>query len=253
MGSAGSPGDGGGAQHLGKGVTKNNTSIENLNRPAVQDREKSTSGSVAFRGIPDKLVKFVENPKFNKVIQNVINNEAMYSAFVTLVLVSTLRPVLTLLMPVADGKDKVTVASKEVVSGVVGFGLATLIANPISKGVEKFLKTPAKFITDNNELIKKVGKQTTEEGHHYVDTFKSFFKNMPDMANGMIKAGITIALMPFVIKIIDKIRGDKNDKSDKTTEFSAEDNIIFQNVHRMTEEGKRANYLKFAETGGGQK
>lgn len=234
-------------QNIGAGA-------QNFDRPASQN---GISGSVCFKGgivsavqkigedaantikLSDKIAtKIATSEKFNKVAKYVLHNEAMFSALVSLGLVSTIRPIFTMMMPVADGKDKVAVASKEIVGGVVGYGLATLIAKPVNVAVIKLTKNPNKYIKNDNPLVKKLA---TDDA--YLKMFTSFWKNIPEMGMSVIKGAITVALMPFVIKAIDYVR----DKNKKPAVISTSDKVINYNIYQLS------NKETFQKLSGGAK
>lgn len=154
--------------------------------------------------IEGKLLGLVKKEGFNKAAGYVLEHEAMFSALVSLGLVSTIRPFVSLAMPVADDKDKVAIAAKDFVSGIVGYVLATLILKPINVGVIKVTKNPSKYIKNDTDLVKKLTQDAD-----YKEAFKSFWKNIPDTVVAPTKGVITVALMPFVISAIDHLRRNK--------------------------------------------
>lgn len=156
------------------------------------------------KSIEGKLLNCVKKEGFNKAAGYVLEHEAMFSALVSLGLVSTIRPFVSLAMPVADDKDKVAIAAKDFVSGIVGYVLASLILKPINVGVIKVTKNPAKYIKNDADLVKKITKDAD-----YKEAFKSFWKNIPDAIVAPTKGVVTVALMPFVISAIDHLRRNK--------------------------------------------
>jgi|GEM_PF-3968145 len=183
---------------------KSGANAQSLNRPA-QD-----GGSITFKGGFIRSVKnnglataIAQNNHFKKMIEFVDKKEATFSAFVNLGLLTALKPMLTLAMPAAEGRDKVSVASKEIVGGLVAFGLANVLTWPIEVGIIKISDNPAKYITNNQTLLKKF------QNSDFKKTFTTIYKNSPEMVNACLKGALTVALMPPVIALIDKIRSKK--------------------------------------------
>ena len=114
----------------------------NVNRPTKRDQ----CGSVSFLGNGSFVKRLVDSKKFNKAVEYVLHNEAMFSAITTLGLGITLKPLLTMAMPGAGKKDKTAIAAKNITSAVISYVLASIIMKPINTGVIKLTKNPAKYI-----------------------------------------------------------------------------------------------------------
>ncbi len=174
------------------------------------DRPAQHSGSITFTGnflstirAKGLAVALAENRNFEKMLDFVDKKEATFGAIVNLGLLTTVKPMLTLVMPAAEGKDKVSVASKEIVGGLVSFGLANLITSPLEIGVIKVTKNPAKYVGSNNLLLKRL-RET-----NFASTFATIYKNSPEVVNACLKGALTVAFMPPVIALIDKLRNKK--------------------------------------------
>ncbi|MBR1977497.1 hypothetical protein IKA15_04380 [bacterium] len=203
----------------------------NASRPT---RVHNTSGSVTFKGlggilpkagkeagkISDKLYKLVESKKFNNVIEYVFKNEAMFAAVMSLGLGATIKPILTIAMPGAEQKDKVSIAAKHIVSAVVGYALSWLVLKPIGVGVTKITKNPAKYLKHNQEFLDKLVSKTSKEGSKgatsYSDAFDAFWKNCADSVISPAKAALCVIFTPMVTNILNS---GKNKKAQETKEL----------------------------------
>ncbi len=210
---------------------KSNKITTNTSRPT---RVHNTSGSVTFKGlggilskaskaasgISDKLYKLVESKKFNRVIEYVFKNEAMFAAVMSLGLGATIKPILTIMMPGAEQKDKVSIAAKHIVSAVVGYALSWLVLKPIGVGVTKITKNPAKYLKHNQEFLDKLLTKTTKEGSKeatsYSDAFDAFWKNCADSVISPMKAALCVIFTPMVTNILNS---GKNKKAKETEEI----------------------------------
>ncbi len=210
---------------------KSNKVTINTSRPT---RVHNTSGSVTFKGlggilpkagkaasgISDKLYKLVESKKFNRVIEYVFKNEAMFAAVMSLGLGATIKPILTIMMPGAEQKDKVSIAAKHIVSAVVGYALSWLVLKPIGVGVTKITKNPAKYLKHNQEFLDKLLTKTTKEGSKeatsYSDAFDAFWKNCADSVISPMKAALCVVFTPMVTNILNS---GKNKKAQEAKEL----------------------------------
>lgn len=187
------------AGQMNEHIGKSSANAQSLSRPA------QSGGSITFKGIrSDKLLARIAGSKgFASALEFVDKKEAMFGAIVNLGLLTTIKPMLTLMMPAAEGKDKVSVASKEIVGGLVSFGLAWTITKPIEIGIIKITENPVKYVTNNEVLLKRL------EDADFAKTFSTIYKNSPEIVNACLKGTLTVLFMPAVIAIMDKIRSKK--------------------------------------------
>lgn len=222
------------SEHLNHREHRNNKKTINTSRPT---RVHNTSGSVTFKGLgsvlpkaakdgakfSDKFYKLVESQKFNKILKSVFKNEAMFAAFMSLGLGATIKPILTIMMPGADKKDKVSIASKHIVSAVVGYALSWLVLKPIGVGVTKITKNPAKYLKHNQEFLDKLVSKGTAEASKgttsYSDAFEAFWKNCADSAISPIKAALCVIFTPMVTNVLNS---GKNKKAQENKEIERE-------------------------------
>lgn len=232
----------------GKVRLKEHNSIQNNNiqnyRPAERlslggsERSRETNSDISFTGDPKLVTKIAKEALqkgssmdipawaekmggadwFKKVLHSVNKNETFYEAVVALGVAGILKPICVLAMPGAEMEDKQMSATKNFVSAVAGFGLSNLILSPCSDAVNKITKSfdsknPTQYIKDmdyinalkNEELL--AGMKST-----LGDSFKTTYKKVWDVGVSPLKAGITLALMPYVLKAL---FGDKKKKKEE--------------------------------------
>ncbi len=222
------------SEHLNHREHRNNKETINTSRPT---RVQNTSGSVTFKGlgsvlpkaaknggkVSDFFCKIVKSKKFNVAARCALEKEAMFAAFTTLVLGATIKPILTILMPGAEQKDKVSIASKHIVSAVVGYALSWLVLKPIGVGVTKITKNPAKYLKHNQEFLDKLLDKTTKEAAKdstsYSDAFEAFWKNCADSAISPMKAALCVVFTPMVTNVLNS---GKNKKAQEAKELEHE-------------------------------
>lgn len=219
------------SEHLNHREHRNNKETINTSRPT---RVHNTSGSVTFKGlgsvlpkaskatgaVSDGLLKLVKSQKFNGWLKFALEQEALISAIITLGLGATIKPILTIMMPGAEHKDKVSIAAKHIVSAVVGFALSWLVLKPIGVGVTKITKNPAKYLKHNQEFLDKLlakgSKDAAKGTTSYGDAFEAFWKNCADSAISPMKAALCVILTPMVTNVLNS---GKNKKAQESKEL----------------------------------
>ncbi len=236
----------------------NNKSENKINRPANQEGFSGSEllynkqNQVSFTGDPrlvqnvatkiitnskDKLPQWAEKMGganwFNKVLGSVDKNEAFYEAAVALVVAGVLKPICVLAMPGAEKEDKEMAATKNAVSAFIGFVLSNVILGPCSNAVNKITKSlnsanPTQYIKDakyvaalKNDNLVGTAKSTLGEA------YKSAYKKFADLGVSPLKASITIALTPIVLKLLFK----KNKKEEQPK--NPLDNMPVMNAIRL--------------------
>lgn len=175
-------------------------------------------------GLADKLAR---SKTFHKMAYFSDDNEAKVKALLAMGLAGILKPICVLAMPGAEEEDKQFTATKNALSAFIGYLLSCAVLDPISSGVNKFLDNPEKYIKDEkNWLLKtfeedakkpfsiltpeqiKAGKaQAVKDGVPYYFTdmkagMKTVYKNGLGIVVAPLKAALTIALMPLILKLI---------------------------------------------------
>lgn len=178
----------------------------------------------AMEDIPKWADKMGGANWFKGVLKSVDKNETFYEALTALVVAGMLKPICVLAMPGAEMEDKQMSATKNSVSAFIGFGLSNLILGPFSSAVNKVVKSldsknPTEFIKDINyvDALKNEELVTLANGTKLKstlgDAFKTTYKKLPDLGVSPMKAALTIALTPYILKLL--FGKDKKDKTPK--------------------------------------
>ncbi len=171
----------------------------------------------------DVYQRILQNEKFQKVIMFNDKHDAKFKVAFAVILAGILKPICVLAMPGADKEDKKFTATKNAISAYLGYILSCAVIDPVSTGVNKFLKNADKYLGEDNELAIEFAKNQNEGLKFYTkkelasmkyktntyNTFKSVYKNIPGLLVAPAKAGLTIMLMPYVLKFL---FGDKKSK-----------------------------------------
>ena len=190
----------------------------------VKDITKEAINKGAMEDIPKWADKMGGANWFKGVLKSVDKNETFYEALTALVVAGMLKPVCVLAMPGAEMEDKQMSATKNSVSAFIGFGLSNLILGPFSSAVNKVVKSidskdPTKYIKDMNyvDALKNEELVTLANGTKLKstlgDAFKTTYKKLPDLGVSPMKAALTIALTPYILKLL--FGKDKKDKTPK--------------------------------------
>ncbi len=211
---------------------------------ASSNAAKAASNLVNSKEKLDITDRLAQSKTFHKLAYFSDDNEAKVKALLALGLAGFLKPMCVLAMPGAEEEDKQFTATKNALSAFIGYLLSCAVLDPISSGVNKFLDNPGKYIKDkNNWLLKtfeedakkpfniltpeqiKAGKaKAAKEGVPYYFTdmkggMKTVYKNGLGIIVAPLKAALTIALMPFILKLIfgDSKGKKKAEKQDQPT------------------------------------
>ena len=180
---------------------------------------------------------------FKGVLKSVDKNETFYEAVTALVVAGMLKPFCVLAMPGAEMEDKQMSATKNAVSAFIGFGLSNLILGPFSSAVNKVVKSidsknPTEFIKDANyvDALKNEELITLANGTKLKstlgDAFKTTYKKLPDLAVSPMKAALTIALTPYILKLLFG-KGKKNKTPKKNSAENPMNKMTVMNSIRM--------------------
>ena len=246
----------GGSELLG-GINSN-ASTKASNAPSFTGKEKIVKTTAEMvKGIATEAINkgaMEDIPKwadkmgganwFKSVLKSVDKNETFYEALTALVVAGMLKPVCVLAMPGAEMEDKQMSATKNSVSAFIGFGLSNLILGPFSSGVNKVVKSidskdPTKYIKDMNyvDALKNEELITLANGTKLKstlgDAFKTTYKKIPDLGVSPMKAALTIALTPYILKLLfGKDKAGKKEKA-KTPVENPMNKMTVMNAIRM--------------------
>lgn len=162
-----------------------------LNRPAQ---------AISFGGSKNLTEAFVKSGAVNKVIEVVADNEALYSAILSLVVAGIIKPQLVLAMPGSEDKDKQIVATKNFLQAFIGSFLnITVGANLVKKSID-VVKNDLKLVeinektkklqvvrADNKNALEVAKSQLIKEQTGFFTKIKDSYKSSTQ--NGKLKAG----------------------------------------------------------------
>lgn len=153
---------------------------------------------ISFSGLPNankKSFDFYTSKQVKKFLILAQENQVVYSAGFALLLTCLLRPASIMALP-SDKRnkdDKKYAAAHSIASGVIGFTISSIVANPISAAVKKVLKRPTLFGVKNAAWLKD----------KYANSFASNYLNkIPDIFMSVPKGIATIALIPIILKYV---------------------------------------------------
>lgn len=181
----------------------------------------------------DVIKSIAANETFNKLLDFTEKNESKLSAILSLGLAGVLKPICVLAMPGAEKEDKQMTATKNCLSACVGHMLTCAILDPISAGVNRFLDNPNAYIKEDKKgLIEQFAKDKAEQFRVHTtqelrslkyktntyNAFKTTYKKSLGLIVAPLKAAITIALVPHVMKFLfgDKKKQKAEENMNKT-------------------------------------
>jgi hypothetical protein len=134
---------------------------------------KCNTDKVSFSGGSGKVIDNIFNNKFFQwLLEKAENNASLFAAFVVLIASTTARPFGIAVVPGAKKEDKNYAIAKSVATGVVSFGFAYAVFNPIEKAIKKFGKELEKitnkvpFKANSEEL--QIFNHMVNQGTHFI-------------------------------------------------------------------------------------
>ena len=115
-------------------------------------------------------------------------------------------------IPKKNNDDKKYAAAHSIASGVIGFGLAFLFANPIAKAVEKLTNKPTDFMPKYGHLLK--------ESKALNKTANTYLNQMADILISSPKAVLTIAIIPPILYHVFGLKKHKSEKASAVVDYS---------------------------------
>lgn len=170
-------------------VTVNNNIGVNINKPADK---------INFRGLSNAKkgkFNFYTSNKVKWLLEKADEKQVVFSAGFALILTCFLRPASIMALP-SDKKnkdDKKYAAAHSIASGVIGFTISSIVANPIGDAVKKVLKDPQKYMPKNAKLL---------QNKDYWNFASNYANKLPDIIMSVPKGIATIALIPVILKYV---------------------------------------------------
>ncbi|MDD3437166.1 MAG: hypothetical protein PHC64_08460 [Candidatus Gastranaerophilales bacterium] len=188
-------------------ATVNNNQGINLRKPA----EQSFSGLSHSEDFTTRLCK---NKHFKRALEVAAGNQVVFLTGFSLLLTGLIRPATIMALPSEKKNidDKKYAAAQSISSGVIGFILALILANPIAKAFNKIAKNPQDYLNKNAESF---------SNDNVIKAAKNYTNQIPDILMAAPKAIITIAIIPPILKYIFGLEKKKDSKCMSTQDFSA--------------------------------
>lgn len=203
------------------------------------------SGSSVSFGAAANISKKMQ--ALNKLWDLSAGSTVVAQNLVALVLAAVLRPIAIVSLPGKKNKDdKIYASGHSISSGLIGFGFASVVMYPFDKAAKIIKQNPKKYLTDLSKKIYKV--DNLEDLHN-----SKIFKNVEKMFNmghdallfGVVKAMLTVALIPPVLKYVFGVEKNKGQKPE-APKAEATKNAVLPEVSPL----QKPNIAKFL---GGEK
>ncbi len=190
-------------------------------------KRMNKSASLNFGG-------FFNSKVLHKTLEYASDNGAVLGAAVAAFTSVILRPATILALPNVEKENKQYACTKSIASSLLGYGILYAVTKPLSSGLKKISKEPAKYLTENTmRRLTDTGKSLTSSKKYMLAT--KTFSMGSDFAFAIPKAILTVALIPPIMalifgkknvnekaKTIDSIvqfKGNNNKTSEKTYEI----------------------------------
>lgn len=182
----------------GATATRQNNSDIIMNKPADK---------INFCGFFNSE-KFLKSDGLKKVLDFADNNQLVFGAAYALLLTCILRPLSLMAFPSKKNKDDMKFASAHsIASGLIGFGISTVIFTPISDGIKKFKDNIKEF-----DIIKNNPSHYLTEDKH-LKVARTYLDRIPDIVLAVPKGILTIALIPPILKYVFGIEKKKGSQA----------------------------------------
>lgn len=160
-------------------------------------------------GLEQPNRRFYNSKRVQQFLEIATDHKTVFGAFFALVLTCTLRPLAIMATP-ADKKnadDKKYASAHSISSGMIGFLISLGFLSPFAIATNKLMDTEKynkdfKIIKEGSYLLKDRAIRSAA---------KSYFSMLPDTVISPIKASITIALLPIILKKVFGLEKKKHD------------------------------------------
>lgn len=175
--------------------TRQQYSSATVNKSSIIVRKPA---EINFSGLSsaNKPFDIYTNKTFKYFLAKAKENNVVFSAGFSLLLTCLLRPASIMALP-ADKKnkdDKKYAAAHSIASGIIGFVISLIVANPISDAVKKMLKDPKEYLPKNAEWLKS--------SKNVENVANAYLNKIPDVLMAAPKGIVTIALIPVILKYV---------------------------------------------------
>lgn len=195
--------------------TESGVQKRELNCAAPENRMMNNSdiimkkpAEISFSGFFNAK-ELCEKNWFKKLLVKAADNQVVFSAGFALLLTGLFRPVTICALPGKKNKDdKKYAAANSIASGVIGFVMAFIFANPVAEAVKKIKDNPKTFMPKNFKAL----TAKTKDAEALKSTVVHYLNQLPDILISSPKAIITIAILPPILKHIFGLEKKKTEK-----------------------------------------
>lgn len=177
---------------LKSGVT---TSVKSSVNKSVNRGMKETA-EINFCGLSPRLEKFYKSKGLENVLKFANDHQLIFGASFALLITCILRPGAIMVAPSKKNKEDQKYASAHsIASGIIGFGISTLMFLPIENAIKRLKENPRELIKNGSPLL------TTKDGKAILkDAPRTYIERLPDILGAVPKGILTIALIPPILK-----------------------------------------------------
>lgn len=169
------------------GVPANNSNII-MRKPA----------EISFSGFSS----LYKSKGFEAFTEMACDTQPVFSAAIALLLTCILRPISIMGLPGEKNKDdKKYAAAHSMASGIMGYGLSTIIFSPISAAIKKIGKNPEKYMGNSAEYLGNKASKSFQ-GTKEFKMASSLMKMGTEALIAAPRAIVTVALIPPILKYV---------------------------------------------------
>lgn len=129
-------------------------------------------------------------------------NQTVFDAMFALLITCGLRPAAILAQSNEQNKQKnEKAASHSISSGIIGYGLAVAIFNPIKDGLDKMSKDPEKYLRKLEKWMSYGGKKLLQNSQR-LETYKVIVNQGSQAVVAPFRSLITIAMIPLIDRLV---------------------------------------------------
>jgi len=198
--------------------TNERSSVNSFNNGSNM-RNQNDVAAINFEGkISEKIFK---SKLFNDLLWGFENKTALAQNGVALVVAGGFRPATNILMANKEDRDDCYhAATHSISSALVGFGVTCSVMKPFTDAVKKFKNNPAKYLKPEMAGfygLEELGPRKVQTSRMFKSTCK-MTEMIPEIAIGVPKAMLTIALIPPILKYFFGIEKKKHDNKPAVAE-----------------------------------
>ncbi len=187
----------------------NNSMCESVDKNV--NRGYYSGSSVSF-GAAANISKKMQ--ALNKLWDLSLDSTVITQNLVALVLTAVLRPAAIISLPGKKNKDdKIYASGHSISSGLIGFGFASVIMYPFDQASKRIKARPDKYLSEKSKKIYNVNDlKDIIQSKSFKNIIKIFDMSPDVLCFGVIKAMLTVALIPPILKYVFGVEKNKGQK-----------------------------------------